>query len=105
MPAKRGERKEINDKKTLLISLLIGNALGVAIFFILLSIASAVMLKKGVSSGAYTPVSIVCAAIAAFIAGLFSVIPIRKNGLLLGLCSSVLLISCVVVSAAAQAAV
>lgn len=98
MPAKRGERKETNDKKTLLISLLIGNALGAAIFFILLSIASAVMLKKGVSSGAYTPVSIVCAAIAAFIAGLFSVIPIRKNGLLLGLCSSVLLIACVVVS-------
>jgi len=60
MPAKRGERKETNDKKTLLISLLIGSALGVAIFFILLSIASAVMLKKGVSSGAYTPVSIVC---------------------------------------------
>lgn len=82
MPAKRGERKETNDKKTLLISLLIGNALGVAIFFILLSIASAVILKKGVSSGAYTPVSIVCDAIAAFIAGLFSVIPIRKNGLL-----------------------
>ena len=50
MPAKRGERKETNDKKTLLISLLIGSALGVAIFFILLSIASAVMLKKGVSS-------------------------------------------------------
>ncbi len=46
MPAKRGERKETNDKKTLLISLLIGNALGVAIFFILLSIASAVILKK-----------------------------------------------------------
>ena len=46
------------------------------------------ILKKGVSSGAYTPVSIVCAAI-------------RKNGLLLGLCSSVLLIACVVVSAAA----
>lgn len=61
--------------------------------------------QKGVSSGVYTPVSIVCAAIAAFIAGLFSVIPIRKNGLLLGLCSSVLLIACVVVSAAAQAAV
>ena len=101
MPAKRGERKETNDKKTLLISLLIGNALGAAIFFILLSIASAVILKKGVSSGAYTPVSIVCAAIAAFIAGLFSVIPIRKNGLLLGLCSSVLLIACVVVYAAA----
>lgn len=79
MPAKRGERKETNTKKTLLISLLIGNALGAAIFFILLSIASAVMLKKGVSSGAYTPVSIVCAAIAAFIAGLFSVIPIRKT--------------------------
>ena len=57
MPAKRGERKETNTKKTLLISLLIGNALGVAIFFILLSIASAVILKKGVSSGAYTPVS------------------------------------------------
>ena len=75
MPAKRGERKETNDKKTLLISLLIGNALGTAIFFILLSIASAVILKKGVSSGAYTPVSIVCAAIAAFIAGLFSVHP------------------------------
>ena len=105
MPAKRGERKETNDKKTLLISLLIGSALGVAIFFILLSIASAVMLKKGVSSGAYTPVSIVCAAIAAFIAGLFSVIPIRKNGLLLGLCSSVLLIACVVVSAAAAGSV
>ena len=102
MPAKRGERKETNDKKTLLISLLIGNALGVAIFFILLSIASAVILKKGVSSGAYTPVSIVCAAIAAFIAGLFSVIPIRKNGLLLGMCSSVLLIACVVVSAVKQ---
>ena len=46
MPAKRGERKETNDKKTLLISLLIGNALGAAIFFILLSIASAVMLKN-----------------------------------------------------------
>ena len=78
MPAKRGERKEINDKKTLLISLLIGNALGVAIFFILLSIASAVMLKKGVSSGAYTPVSIVCAAIAAYKAGLLSVITILR---------------------------
>lgn len=101
MPAKRGERKETNDKKTLLISMLIGNALGAAIFFILLSIASAVILKKGVSSGAYAPVSIVCAAIAAFTAGLFSVIPIRKNGLLLGLCSSVLLIACVVISAAA----
>lgn len=81
--------------------MLIGNALGAAIFFILLSIASAVILKKGVSSGAYAPVSIVCAAIAAFIAGLFSVIPIRKNGLLLGLCSSALLIACVVISAAA----
>ena len=100
LPKGESERKPTT-KKTLLISLLIGNALGVAIFFILLSIASAVMLKKGVSSGAYTPVSIVCAAIAAFIAGLFSVIPIRKNGLLLGLCSSVLLIACVVVSAAA----
>lgn len=81
--------------------MLIGNALGAAIFFILLSITSAVILKKGVSSGAYAPVSIVCAAIAAFIAGLFSVIPIRKNGLLLGLCSSALLIACVVISAAA----
>ena len=62
MPAKRGERKEPNAKKTLLISLLIGNSLGVAIFFILLSIASAVILKKGVSSEAYTPVSIICGA-------------------------------------------
>ena len=101
MPAKRGERKETNDKKTLLISLLIGNALGVAIFFILLSIASAVILKKGVSSGAYTPVSIICSGAAALMAGFISVCPIRKNGLLLGLCSSVLPVACVVISAAA----
>ncbi len=99
MSDKRGERKETNAKKTFIISLLAGNAIGAAIFFILLSIASVVILKKGVSSGAYAPVSIVCAATAAFIAGLSSVIPIRKNGLLLGLCSSVLLIACIVMSA------
>ena len=98
MPAKRGERKEPNAKKTLLISLLIGNSLGVAIFFILLSIASAVILKKGVSSGAYTPVSIICSGAAALMAGFISVCPIRKNGLLLGLCSSVLPVACVVIS-------
>lgn len=101
MPAKRGERKEPNAKKTLLISLLIGNSLGVAIFFILLSIASAVILKKGVSSEAYTPVSIICSGAAALMAGFISVCPIRKNGLLLGLCSSVLPVACVVISAAA----
>ena len=80
MPAKRGERKEPNAKRTLLISLLIGNSLGVAIFFILLSIASAVILKKGVSSEAYTPVSIICSGAAALMAGFISVCPIRKNG-------------------------
>lgn len=99
MSDKRGERKETNAKKTLLISLLVGNALGAAMFFTLLSIASAVILKKGVLSGAYAPVSFVCAATAAFIAGLFSVIPIRKKGLLLGLCSSVLLVASIVISA------
>ncbi len=99
MPDKRGERRETNAKKTLMISLLAGNAIGAAIFFVLLSIAAAVILKKGVSSGAYAPVSIACAATAAFVAGLSSVIPIRKNGLLLGLCSSVLLVACIVISA------
>ena len=100
MPAKRGERKETDAKKILLISLLIGNIFGAAMFFILLSIASTVILKKGVSSGAYAPISIACAGIAAFLAGFFSVNPIRKNGLLLGLGSSVLLIASIVISAA-----
>ena len=49
MPAKRGERKEPNAKKTLLISQLIGNSQDVAIFFKLLTIASAVKIKKGES--------------------------------------------------------
>ncbi len=82
------------------ISLLIGNIIGVVLFFLLTLLASAVILKKTVSSDFYTPVAVIISGFSALAAGFSAVRPLRKNGLIIGLGSSILLIACICVSAA-----
>lgn len=82
------------------ISLLIGNIIGAVLFFLLTLLASAVILKKTVSSDFYTPVAVIISGFSALAAGFSAVRPLRKNGLIIGLGSSILLIACICVSAA-----
>ena len=96
----RGEQKGKSSMRLTAISLLIGNIIGAVLFFLLTLLASAVILKKTVSSDFYTPVAVIISGFSALAAGFSAVRPLRKNGLIIGLGSSILLIACICVSAA-----
>ena len=96
----RGEQKGKSGMRLTAISLLIGNIIGTVLFFLLTLLASAVILKKTVSSDFYTPVAVIISGLSALAAGFAAVRPIRKNGLIMGLGSSILLIACICASAA-----
>lgn len=82
------------------VCVLIGNLLGVALFFIFTAIASAVIFKNTLSSSVYLPALIFISALSGLASGFAAVLPIRKNGLIMGLLSSIFTVIAIFASAA-----
>lgn len=66
---------------------LVGSLIGTVLFFTLLCLAAAVILKKPIETKLFPIISLFISALSAFISGFVAVRPIRKNGILMGLCS------------------
>ncbi|MBQ2775189.1 MAG: TIGR04086 family membrane protein [Clostridia bacterium] len=89
---KRRQTQEDKGIKYIITKILIGSVLGIALFFILLSLAALVILKNPLDSKILPIITLFISALSAFAAGFISVRPIRKNGILMGVCSSLPLI-------------
>lgn len=89
-----------NTLKASAVCILTGNVLGVVLFFVFASVASAIILKNSLSSGAYFPILLFVSALSGLAAGFAAVLPIRKNGLIMGLLSSILTVIAIFASAA-----
>lgn len=89
-----------NSLKANTICVLTGNILGVLLFFIFTAIASAIILKNSLSSSVYFPALLLTGALSGIVAGFVSVLPIRKNGLITGVLSSILTVIAILITAA-----
>ena len=89
---KKRQSQEDKGIKYIITKLLLGSALGIAVFFMLLSVASLFVLKNSVDSKIFPIISLFIAAISSFFSSFVAVRPIRKNGILMGICASLPLI-------------
>lgn len=101
----RGDNKGTKNSNTNTIRanavcVLTGNLLGVALFFVFTAIASAVIFKNTLSSSVYLPALIFACVFSGLASGFAAVLPVRKNGLIMGLLSSIFTVIAIFASAA-----
>jgi len=80
-----------------------GSAVGTILFFLLLLIMAAVILKANLPSAALIAASLGAAALSAFAAGFIAVRPLRRSGIVLGALSSLPIILVIAAAAAISA--
>jgi len=87
MPKKRKARVE-TDLRTVIIKMLIGAAIGTAVYFALTAVSAFISLKKDTSPEGFGFIDLALGAFAAVICGFVAVKPIMKKGLLVGAVST-----------------
>lgn len=92
--AKRKRRKKNTvqgnvDLRTVIIKIIVGSTVGVALFFALTALASAISLKFDFDESKYKYMVIAIGALVGFLCGYITVRPVRKKGPLLGAVSVV----------------
>ncbi len=81
---KRVKKNSTSGEKILLKNVLIGSAVGTVLFFITTTLSALIILKNDLSEDTYPAFLIVAGAVSAFFGGFVSVIPTKRNGLILG---------------------
>lgn len=91
MAKKKGHSavKDEKSSKYVLKKVVWGSVFGIAAFFVLFAVFAAVLLKGGVKQSLYPFIALGISALAAFVSGFAAVRPIRRNGILLGIFSSI----------------
>ncbi len=89
-----------NTLKANAVCILTGNVLGVLLFFAFTAIMSAIILRNSLSSSVYFPMLLAASALSGVVAGFVAVLPIRKNGLIIGLLSSIFTVIAMFISSA-----
>ena len=92
--AKRKRRKKNTvqgniDLRTVIIKIIIGSAVGVALFFALTALASLIGLKLDINEEKYKYLIVAIGSLVGFICGYITVKPVQRKGLLLGAVSVV----------------
>lgn len=87
MPEKRKANKE-TDLRTVIIKILIGSAIGTAVYFVLTAAAAFISLKKDMASEGFGFLDLALGAFAAVLCGFIAVKPIMKKGLIIGALST-----------------
>ncbi len=85
--AKRRKKNTVQsnvDLRTVIIKIIIGSTVGVALFFALMALMSAISLKLDLDESRYKYFMIAIGAIIGFVCGYITVKPVRKKGALLG---------------------
>lgn len=76
------------------IKIIIGSAIGTALYFLIVAIAAAAVLKSGTGSSAYLPIGFAAGILSGFAGGFAAVRPIKEKGAvfgaLSGLCQALL---------------
>ncbi|MDD6275735.1 MAG: TIGR04086 family membrane protein [Clostridia bacterium] len=93
MPKKKRRKKTPAadaNVKTVIIKSLIGSAVGTALFFLLIVLASLIALKTDMPQKYFPIFVLLSGAVSGLVCGFTAVRPIKKNGLLLGAASCVI---------------
>lgn len=87
----KNKKKKRNDKtsadKLIIKSVLIGSAAGIVSFFALTSILTLLAYTQDLEEGYYTALIFFASGLSAFVGGFTAVLPLKRNGLVLGLLS------------------
>lgn len=85
MPSNKNKRSGNENNSSGMNRILISAAVGIAMFFVLISLVSLLALKSDIiSQSMYMPLGIFCGAVSSFICGFIAVRPVRKNGAVTG---------------------
>ncbi len=85
---KQTKKKNVAGEKALFKNILFGSLAGTVVFFIVISLFTLIILKNDLSEDFYPIFLLFAGALSAFSGGFISVIPVKRNGLILGILST-----------------
>lgn len=90
MPKKHKKKKSVQTDgniKRIIIKVLRASAVGAAIFFMLCALAALIAYKKDTDPSYYKIFLLVISGISGFICGIAAILPVKRNGLIIGMAS------------------